>query len=181
MSQARAEHRKKMLFKLVIARVDMLTAEQTCELLLDLTPDPGSPLYVALNNALVVAYARPFTNNKPLGALPARWQRFGDARQSELHADLLAARNRVVAHSQMFDGKVVIVPRGSRFSPGDPPMLEAVGIAVDMFAPDVISDIRDLCRSLRQRIHEEAERLLDILYPPRFYAPRPIEITLRDL
>lgn len=172
---------KKMLVKLAVARTDILAACQVCDLLIQHKPDPHESLYAALNSALVVAYGRPFTTNKPLGALPAKWGRFANARHQELHEDLLRHRHQWIAHSDVGDRKVMIVPAGSRLAPGEHPLHAAIAVETAMFADDVIPEIRNLCSDLYQRLHNETEKLVDAIYPPGFYAPSPIEIRLADL
>ena len=50
------DHKKKQLIKLALAFHDLTAALQACDLMLELKPDLGTPLYDALNNAIVVSY-----------------------------------------------------------------------------------------------------------------------------
>jgi hypothetical protein len=51
--------------------------------MVELKPDLGKELYAALSNAIVVSYARPVSDNEPLGALPKRWSKFDDPRHQD--------------------------------------------------------------------------------------------------
>src|SRR5207249_2371933 len=61
-------------------------------------------------DAIVISYARPFTANKPLGSLPAKWGRFDNSQFQEVHDTLLRLRNKFVAHSDPYERSVFIVP-----------------------------------------------------------------------
>lgn len=172
---------KKMLYKLAVARLDIAAAMNACDLLLEHRPGIGEPLYAALNQALVIAYARPFTSNKPLGALPAKWRRFDNPRHQELHDDLVATRHRAVAHSQAFAGRVLIVPKGAQYVPGGPrAATTGIAVATDLFADDVIKEIKGLCEDLWSRLNQATEDLLDEVYPQDFYAPTPFELRIDE-
>jgi hypothetical protein len=72
-------------------------------------------LWIPLQDAVVIAYARPFTSNKPFGALPARWSKFDDLRNQSLHDEILRMRHEVVPHSDALSSI-----RGHLSSEGNP-------------------------------------------------------------
>ena len=93
--------RKKELYKLLIARSDITASLNACKSMLDRVDGMGHELYYPLYSAIVVCYSRPFTNNKPHGALSRKWYTFENALNKKTHGELLKARHELIAHSDM--------------------------------------------------------------------------------
>src|ERR1035437_6337827 len=86
--------RKKLFQKLVLAHADIHSAYETCELFLEkvaagedskntVKVGLNNPLYLPLLEAIIISYARQFTDNDGLGVLPKQWSTFEDERLDE--------------------------------------------------------------------------------------------------
>jgi hypothetical protein len=53
------------------------------------------PLTFPLHAAAIICYARPFTHNEEVGALPARYARFATQRARDAHEDALHVRDKI--------------------------------------------------------------------------------------
>lgn len=169
--------KKRELYKLAVARSDIKAAMGACDLLLAEDLNRADDRYVALHNAMIVSYGRPFTANRPLGPLAARWTRFENERFCELHKDLLELRHKTVAHSDLELRKVFVVTAGAKlFETGE--TSNGLGLAVQNWAlpQSTISDVRDLCMELGSSLSLEVETELQILYSG-LYAPEPFELA----
>jgi hypothetical protein len=58
--------RRRLLYRLAIARSDIRAAHEIAKYGNEHVPEINA-LWIPLQDALVVAYARPFTSNKPFG------------------------------------------------------------------------------------------------------------------
>lgn len=172
--------RRKLLYKLAVARSDVAAAMSACDLLLEHKPGMGDPLYAALTTTGVVCYGRPFSDNKPLGPIPGSWRRFEDERHQQLHDQLITLRNEAFAHSDALARKVRVVPQGARLIPGDAPS-SSLGIAVTAhyYPLEVIEEVRGLCLDLGHRLNVVVEDLLRDLFAG-VYAPVPFDLDIRD-
>ena len=113
---------KRQLYQLIVARSDVTSAWKMVELLLKREPGDGydligNELYPAFFYAIVVSYARPFTDYEEIGALPKRWSRFPRADLRQTHDLLIETRNTVVAHSEPLCNSIEIVSPGSKTYP----------------------------------------------------------------
>jgi hypothetical protein len=75
--------------------------------LLATTEDDDVHLMLALETALVVCYARPFTHGKRVGQLGEEWAP-EDAHERAVHDELLVLRNQAYAHTDKASGRDVI-------------------------------------------------------------------------
>ena len=101
---------KKELNKLLFARSDLGAAREACELFIKTVNDIRHPLYYPLYAAIVVCYVRPFTNNKPFGSIPKRYNKFPKQEMKKMHNYLIDARHEFIAHSDMSKRRALIVP-----------------------------------------------------------------------
>ena len=92
---------KLSLYRLLVARSDIGASHAACELFLKTVTDLSDDLYYPLFSAIVVCYARPFTDNKVFGSLPEKWRKFSDPDQQRLHNSLIATRHELIAHSDI--------------------------------------------------------------------------------
>jgi hypothetical protein len=90
MTEPRSQ-KKKELYQLAVARSDITAALKTCDLIIQQVKEIGNDLYQPLFHVIVIAYARPFTRNKPFGPLPSEWSKFSDPAFQEMHDDLVSA------------------------------------------------------------------------------------------
>jgi hypothetical protein len=175
------QNKKKQLIKLALAFQDITAALQACDLMLERKPGLGTPLYDALNSAIVISYARPFTDNKPLGPLSNRWSRFENSRHRELHDDLLRTRKRLVAHSDASERVVRVVPRGAEFMPGERSEGGGFVVSSSPLAPEVFEEVREVFNDLGGRLMTAVYDLIDDIYGVDFYAPTPIELRVDEV
>src|SRR6267154_1715337 len=89
---------KKTLHKFLVARSDIGAALETCKLFKSTVTSFKDDLYYPLFAAIVVCYARPFTNNEPYGALPKKWGAFDNPGMQDTHNRILRARHELIAH-----------------------------------------------------------------------------------
>lgn len=102
--------KKKQLYKLAVALTDIMAAATSCNLFRETVDRINHPLYYPLLVSTVTCYARPFSDNKPLGSLPRQWRQFSDRRLQKTHDDIINARNKIIAHSDLSERKVMIIP-----------------------------------------------------------------------
>jgi hypothetical protein len=146
------------LFKLVIARSDFHAALLACDYLLAI-PDPPETLFNLHVAAIVISYARPFSQNRPLGPLAKKWGQFDDPDRRKLHNDIIDARNKLVAHSDLSQLAVWIVPAGVELPTGKKRDNASIVIQSRRLLSDQVSPIRDLCLELRVRLDKEIDEL----------------------
>jgi hypothetical protein len=160
--------KKKNLYRLLIARSDIDAAHAACDLFLKTVTDLGDDLYYPLFTAIVVCYARPFTNNKPFGPLPVKWGVFRDPSQQKLHDSLIKTRNEIVAHSDLSTRKAMIVPPGTSIGFLNERELRSpkIGTMVNYFLFRIpqIREIPILTTDLGRRVNADIEVALEDLY-----------------
>lgn len=160
---------KREAYKLVVATSDVISALEACRALRALPGGLRDPLYAPLSCAMIVCYARPFSDNRPHGPLPARWSRFADTVQRDVHDDLVEARNQIIAHSDANARVVHICGPGTRLGETDLFMgssEEAIGTAVQtyIFGPDRLGEIEDSIAALGRRLDLAKQKVLLRLY-----------------
>jgi len=123
------------------------------------------PLYGPLVAAIVVSYARPFTDNDGYGVLKKRWWQFDHPKRKEAHELLLKARHELVAHTDIGVRKVKIVPPGpSRFLKGAQSDHVGYAVAGYLFTLSQVRIFQQHTSELGQCLHKEVEVLLNTLY-----------------
>jgi len=180
---AKRSDRKKDLYRLLVARSDVLAAREACELMLKVAPAFGDPLYVPLLSAIVVCYARPFTRNRPLGALPEKWRTFPDQRMQQMHDALYKARSELIAHSDMNARQAKIVPPGFVLSEGGREMRsEGIGVQVTFyyFTLPMLRSVPALAHDLARRLGSEIDRLVEELYGGMTLPNAPFALRIDD-
>jgi len=177
----RLNQKKKELYKLAVARSDVTAALDTCNLLLPRVKSLKDALYFPLLNAIIVCYARPFTQNKPFGPLSKKWQRFSSKRFQETHEVLLTLRDKTIAHSDLKIRKVFVHPSGVPLARTGI-VTQGLGIAVSNQALPLerIQEVRDLCYDLGYRLNIEAEKMLKSLFGSKHLPPESFELTFDD-
>src|SRR5437773_2561704 len=157
--------KKRDLHRLAVARSDIAAALEACNLLLANVDHLGHDLYQPLFHAIAISYARPFTANRPLGSLPAKWSRYANPGFQEAHDQLLSVRNQFVAHSDQDERTVQIVPPYVTV-PGANTHYDKVGVGVRtvVFPIENFVVVRDMCLDIGRRIEKAIDPLLDELY-----------------
>jgi hypothetical protein len=100
------------LMRLAIARADITAALEMADLAVQMEPR-DDPVFWAFQNAVIVAYGRPFTFNKPIGKLkPPEWPGYESEHLHAQHATIMKLRHQVVAHAQTEHRAVRVIPPG---------------------------------------------------------------------
>lgn len=166
------------LYKIAIAHNDITEALFTTRLFIKTVRDIRDPNFQPLQDAIVIAYARPFTGNKPYGSLDKKWEVFSDHGMQRLHELLVNTRNTLIAHSDKLYRKVQIVPEGTSSVPGLS-TTKGLGITVGTkkIAMDMFPRIEALCLNLGGRLDIEMVDLLDALYGGKKLPPEPFDLV----
>lgn len=160
--------KKKNLYRLLVARSDIDAAHAACQLFLKTVTDLSDDLYYPLFTAIVICYTRHFTNNKPFGSLPAKWEKFVDQNHQKLHDSLIQTRNELVAHSDSSVRKAMIVPPGVLIGLLKERELRSSKIGTQtnyyLFRIPEIRKIPSLTADLYRRVNANIEVALEELY-----------------
>jgi hypothetical protein len=172
------EEDKINLYKIAIAHNDVTEALFTTKLFLKTVKDIRDSNFQPLQDAIVIAYARPFTSNKPYGSLEAKWGMFSDHGLQRLHELILNTRHTLIAHSDKLYRKVQIIPKGTSSVPGLP-TTEGIGITVSTkkISMDMFPRIEALCLDLGARLDKEMFDLLDTFYRDKELPPEPFDLV----
>ena len=177
---------KRQLYQLIVARSDLTSAWKMVELLLKREPGDGydligNELYPAFFYAIVVSYARPFTDNEEIGALPKRWSRFPRADLRQTHDLLIETRNTVVAHSDPIGHSIEIVPPGYQTFPTMAPSDSiSLHIAKDYFGRSYFESIHRLCHYQLVEMNKAIDVLLEKLYEGMELPQRPFKLRIDE-
>lgn len=162
------EQQKTDLYRLIVARSDIGAAQSACELFIEMVDDVNHDLYYPLFTSIVVCYARPFTNNKPYGALPGKWENFEDGKMKSTHDALIKARHELIAHSDMAARKAKIVPPKVVIGYMNERELKSSRIGTQtsfyFFTIPMIKDIPRLTTDIGRRLNAEIEHKLEEIY-----------------
>lgn len=162
-------HLKKNLYRLLIARSDITAALNACNFILDNISTLKDERLYPLTTAVVVCYARPFTENKPHGSLPKKYTKFNKPRHKAIHDQLIQARHEMFAHSDMNVRKAQIVPPNVVFAKDENGKeLKSKGVSVQvsyyLWGPNFFQDVSETILDLGSRLHVEIEELKENLY-----------------
>ncbi len=161
-------HQKRDLYRLLIARSDMHASLNACNLILNNIKSIKDENLYPLTTSVVVCYSRPFTANKPYGALPKRWSKFDNPKYQTTHDRLLQARHELFAHSDMNVRKAQIVPQNVSFAMEGGRELRSpeIGIQVTytLFEIDFFRIVKETNLDIGMRMQDEIDKLLIDLY-----------------
>jgi hypothetical protein len=185
-AKKRAQHdpqreRRRRLCRFALALSDIHASTQACDLMLTERPDMGDPHYWAYHTAIVAAYGRPFTENKPLGRVPAS-RLLGTLTQGqrELHEEILENRHTVAAHSDLQARPVYYMPKGAKI--GETGMRSEGGgfVTSNMgWTFDRWERVKKLTMIVGAWVQAEAMEAADLIYGPNFYAPEMIAVDCK--
>lgn len=139
------------------AQSDMQQVVAAAEALVDEHADGYGHLGRALETALVVCYARPFSKDNAVGSLGHKWpplKRFRD-----LHRELLGLRNRVYAHTDRTVAREVVEVSQLLGRPFSGSWTEAWHPIDPSVLPTIITLATELQYELAAAIHQRAARL----------------------
>lgn len=173
-----SEEDKINLYKIAVAHNDITEALFTTRLFIKTVKDLSDENFQPLQDAIIIAYARPFTSNKPYKSLDKRWEKFDDVGLQRLHELILRTRHTLVAHSDKLYRRVQIIPDGTSSVPGLP-ITKGLGITVSTkkISIDMFPRIEALCLDLGGRLDNEMFRLLDTLYGNKKLPPKPFDLV----
>jgi hypothetical protein len=166
--------RKRELYRLALAALDVRTAENYCDELFDsINWKSGKkiPFHLtdAFSAAVVVAYARPFVNtndHRSVGKLPKKWHRFSDSQLQETHDSMLRLRNDLFAHTDQTMSPMTIIPAGvemkgiGRLAPRTSWQIGRRAIPPET----TLLSFRNTCRDLRKRLEDAVSNAIEELY-----------------
>jgi hypothetical protein len=155
------------LKRLFWAEADIRSARELCQYLLKNLPELESG-YIrrAIEDGIIISYARPFCENEGLGSLPQQFREFADARTQSFHERLLSSRDFIAAHNNLRERGSLLSAEASQVQP-DKIMIEVQADGQtywEIKAPNleeiVLNQVCDLCRLQEQRLNDESCRAL---------------------
>jgi len=158
-------HEKRELYKLILARSDITSALFACRFFIKNIKDVKNELWLPMQEAIIISYARPFTNNKPFGSLKKSWSEMPTIEMQNVHDQVINARNMQIAHSDLKQNKVFIFPKGLKLPPDNHPS-SSIGVEIHNFKFPIpfFLNVEKLCLFLGRKIHSEIEKKLINIY-----------------
>lgn len=161
-------HQKRDLYRLLIARSDLNASLNACDLILKNVKSIKDEILYPLTTSVVVCYSRPFTANKPYGALPKKWGKFDRPQYQTTHEKLLQARHELFAHSDMNVRKAQIVPQNVPLVIDEGKELKSPEISTQvsykLFELGFFEIVRETNLDLGRRMHAEINKMVIDLY-----------------
>lgn len=153
------DHEKKDLYRLLVARSDFTAALAAVRYIIEHVGGMSHELWVPLQDAAIVSYARPFTANKPFGPLPKRYGTFEDNRLQGLHENVIELRHKTIAHSDADIRRILVVPRGVKIGPVESSIGGGVAVLTKRLPPEHFSEMEELILHVGRRVNEDIEKL----------------------
>jgi hypothetical protein len=121
--------------------------------------------------AAVVAYARPFVVARRYPGIPRKFSKFEHRAFQTFHDELIAFRNRFVAHCDAEEVKVQILPQGTQFRRHDGATFtvarHGTSVSTRWFRDKGLLPFEELCSYQLERLGHEVAALSNQLFPPR--------------
>jgi hypothetical protein len=165
--------KKRELYRLALAALDIGTAENYCTELIDSIDWSAKkiPFHLtdAFSAAVVIAYARPFVqtrDDRSVGVLPKKWHSFPNSQLQNAHETMLRLRDDLFAHTDQTLTPMTIIPAGvmmhsiGRIAPRTSWQLGRRAIP----PATTILNFRNTCHDLRERLENAVSKALDDLY-----------------
>lgn len=172
------EEERIKLYKIAIAHNDITEALFTTRLFLKTVKSIKDWSFQPLQDAIVIAYARPFTRNKPYGPLDKKWEYIENQGLQRLHELILQTRHTLIAHSDKQYRKVQIIPPGKSTIPGIPINKEvALTVSNKKISMEMFPRIEALCLYVGGRLDSEMFDLLDKLYGSKNLPIEPFDLV----
>jgi hypothetical protein len=167
----------KELHKLAVARFDILEAQNACQTMIDKVHNMGDDFYYPLFVTVVICYARPFTQNNIYGRLGSKWEQFPHQIFTDMHKQLLEARNKFVAHSDANARETSIIPQGYTY-PGSGRLVSKPTCAVGRFAIPIenFPIAKRNCQNLISGLNYRIEELLNEIVPVLDFKGGPVQL-----
>jgi len=164
--------KKRDLYRLAVAALDIRTAENYCNELIDTIDwSKNIPFHLtdAFSAAILVAYARPFVQTrdpKSVGVLPKKWHKFSNPQLQNAHQTMLRLRDDLFAHSDQTMTPMTIIPAGVMMHRiGRPAPRTSWQLGRRTVPPDItILNFRNACHDLRKRLEDAVSEAIEDLY-----------------
>jgi hypothetical protein len=169
---------QKKLVRLISALSDMLDSVQAANLLLGGVADE---LYGHVFLSMVVAYGRPFTENKGIGRIQCDYPRYPDSGDTDMpvrHARLLDLRNKFLAHSSAEGTRLQIIPPGVANPLGNPTKANFTFIMGKRTFADVryVEWLRVAPETFERLLYSDIEQLLPQTFGAQTDLTAPFEL-----
>lgn len=166
------------LYKIAIAHNDISEALFTTRLFINTIKSIKDKGFQPLQDAIVIAYARPFTRNKPYGPLDKQWWQIEDSGLLRLHELILQTRHTLIAHSDKQYRRVQIIPPGTSNIPGIPTNKEiALTVSNKKISMSTFPKIEALCLYVGGRLDKEMFDLLGKFYLGKDLPKEPFDLV----
>ena len=157
--------------RLAIAKRDIGEAQRAIQLISDHQATEGSGLFERLVSAAVVAYARPFIATRQYPGIPRKFHRFENRGYQTFHDELIAFRNKFVAHCDASEVKTQIMPKGTQFRRADGAVFtvarHGTSVSTLWFRAAGLRPFDKLCSFQLERLAEDINALSHQLFPPK--------------
>jgi hypothetical protein len=172
------QRQQKKLIRLISAFSDMA---QSLEAANSLVRGVQDKLYGHLFLSMVVAYARPFTENRGVGRIQfdyPRYPDFGDSDMPARHSRLLDLRNKFLAHSSAEGTRVIIIPPGAPNPLGRPTQPNFTFIMGKRTFADTqyVEWLRAAPEAFSQRLYSDIHQLLEQSFAAQAGLTSPFEL-----
>ena len=172
------QRQQKKLVRLISALLDMLQSVEAANLLVRGVSDK---LYGHLFLSMVVAYARPFTENQGVGRIQCDYPRypdFGDSEMSTRHSRLLDLRNKFLAHSSAEGTRVQIIPPGVPNPLGKPTQANFTFIMGKRTFADLryVEWLRVAPEAFGRRLYSDIQQLIEQAFAAQSGMTTPFEL-----
>jgi hypothetical protein len=155
--------------RLVVAQRDIGEARRAVHLIAEHHAAEGSELYERLFSAAVIAYARPFIATRQYPGIPRKFSRFQLRSFQTFHDEMIAFRNKFVAHCDAIDVKVEILPKGTQFRRRDGAVFtvarHGTSVSTRWFRAAGLLAFEELCSYHLERLGSEVATLSNQLFP----------------
>lgn len=179
---ASRKQKKLKLYKLALARSDFAASRRACELMGAHVQGHDHPLYFHLFSSAVVAYAKPFVDNKSFGSLPSEWRKFEHPWMAQVHSDAIKARHEVIAHNDASVRKMWILPPSSM--PEGIPAASAIGLSLKIegyyVSGGFFTSLFHLCDYQIHRLNDAVDEQLSSLYEGRAMPSGELLLNIDD-
>jgi hypothetical protein len=166
------------LRRLFHAEADIRSARELAQhLLANIATLEKSYARRAMQDGIVISYARPFGENEGLGSLPQEFREFERTETKRFHDRLLSARDLVAAHNNILDRGFLLAPEAIAAQPDKIKIYvhEDSQTEWEVQTPSldvsVLKQIRELCLVQESRINAAACNILVELAKCRSYEP----------
>jgi hypothetical protein len=169
LDEQNAKHR--LFSRLAVAQRDMGEARRAIQLISEHHASERSELYERLFAAAVVAYARPFIVSRQYPGIPRRFGKFDNRAYQTFHDEVIAFRNKFVAHCDAGEVKVQILPKGTQFRRADGATFtvarHATSVSIRWFRAAGLQPFEELCSFQLERLGHDIAVLSNQLFPTK--------------